>query len=289
VPGKGNPAGIVLDAEAFSAEEMQALAARTGFPDTAFVSTLGPRSFRIRYFSPRRETELCGHATIAASLALHRFGALSQDGLPCEFLISTNAGVLPIRMVRDADGEIQVVMTQLPSQFQTFDGDLSRLAAALGVAAEDLHPSLPVVYGSTGRWTLVVPTRGLNSMRRMAPEPYRFPEVLTAMPGASIHPFCLQTETPGTHMHARHFSSPGAGTLEDPVTGTASGVLGAYYRTFVEPDTAVSQPIAIEQGYEIGREGRVLVWAEPHGASFNVRIAGTACFVAQLPDRMEKS
>ena len=110
-----------------------------------------------------------------------------------------------------------------------------------------------------------------------------FPETLVDMPGASLHPFCLETVNPGVHMHARHFSSPSSGTIEDPVTGAASGVLGAYYRTFIAKDTELMQPLVVEQGCEIGRDGRVLVWAESSAGSYAVRIAGTACFVEERP------
>lgn len=41
------------------------MAARTGFPDTAFIAKTQDADFRIRYFSTRREVELCGHATRA--------------------------------------------------------------------------------------------------------------------------------------------------------------------------------------------------------------------------------
>lgn len=150
--------------------------------------------------------------------------------------------------------------------------------------ADDLHPRLPVIYGSTGRWTLVVPVRGLEVMRRMVPKPQMFAETLVGLPGASLHPFCLETESAGVQMHARHFSSPTSGTVEDPVTGTASGVLGAYYRRFIDTNVERPQPLIVEQGCEIGREGRVLVWAEKHAKdadSYAVRIAGTACFVEE--------
>lgn len=282
-PGKGNPAGIVLAADGMSDSAMQALAARTGFPDTAFVSSAADADFRIRYFNSRREVELCGHATIAAAIALHARGRLAGAALPCEFSVSTNAGILPIRIEIGGGGDRNVVMAQAPSQFKQFHGDLGRVADALGVVLNDLHPALPVIYGSTGRWTLVVPVRGLDAMRRMVPEPRMFPETLVGMPGASLHAFCLETMSAGVHMHARHFSSPSSGTIEDPVTGTASGVLGAYYRTFIEKSAELMQPLVVEQGCEIGREGRVLVWAESSAGGYAVRIAGTACFVEERP------
>lgn len=48
------------------------------------------------------------------------------------------------------------------------------------------------------------------------------------MPKASVHPFCMKTYDRDADMHARHFSSPYSGTIEDAVTGTASGVMGAF-------------------------------------------------------------
>ena len=117
-------------------------------------------------------------------------------------------------------------------------------------------------------------------MERMRPAPELFAGVLSAKPGASIHPFCLQTIDRDAHLHARHFSSPASGTLEDAVTGTASGVLGAYYRQFIDP--LQRRPFLFEQGFEVGRDGRVQVWAESEGDQYSVRIAGSACFVRNV-------
>jgi PhzF family phenazine biosynthesis protein len=124
--------------------------------------------------------------------------------------------------------------------------------------------------------------RGLAAIRKIQPVPQEFAAVLFEVPDASIHPVCFEVIDANAVMHARHFSSPSSGTLEDPVTGTASGVLGAYYREFVDRREQVVQPLIIEQGYEMGREGRVLAWANRNGVSYDVRIAGTACFVDQL-------
>jgi len=279
-PDKGNPAGIVLGADNLDDRAMQAIAAATGFNDTAFITTSQIADFRIRYFSPRKEVELCGHATIAAAIALQTRGHLACAP-PCGFSLETKAGVLPVMIDLDAEGEQLVHMSQLPSQFKAFDGDRNLLAHALGIAATDLHLTLPIMYGTTGRWTLIVPVHGLDTMWRMHPRPAVFAEVVSDMPGASIHPFCLEVLGEDVDLHARHFSSPSSGTVEDPVTGTASGVLGAYYRTFIDPEKDASQGLLIEQGYEIGREGHVRVWATRSNDRYTVRIAGTACFVEE--------
>jgi PhzF family phenazine biosynthesis protein len=177
-------------------------------------------------------------------------------------------------------GEPIVVMAQAPARFADWGGRRAELAHVLGIAPDDLDPELPVVYGSTGLWTLVVPVRGLDAIRRMKPRTAEFPAVLPEMPGVSIHPFCLETLDPAAHVHARHFSSPRSGTVEDPVTGTASGVVGAYYREHVAPDAA--SPLLVEQGQEIGRDSRVRVWTERRDGAWHVRVGGTGCFVREM-------
>jgi len=280
-PGKGNPAGIVLSAGDLDDDTMQSIAAATGLNDTAFIEASQAADFRIRYFSPRREVDLCGHATIAAAVALHAGGYLPARGAPCEFSLETKAGILPIKIDVDTAGATLVFMSQASPQFKTFDGDRNLLAHSLGIAAADLHPSLPILYGSTGRWTLIVPVCGLDAMWRMHPRPALFADVVADEPGASIHPFCTEVLGEGVDLHARHFSSPSSGTVEDPVTGTAAGVLGAYLQTFMEPQRDTSQALLIEQGYEVGREGHVRVWVARSGDRYAVRIAGVACFIEE--------
>ena len=68
----GNPAGVVLDADALSADDMHALARELNNGDTAFL--LRPdaedHDLRVRFFTPRREAAFVGHATLAAHAVL---------------------------------------------------------------------------------------------------------------------------------------------------------------------------------------------------------------------------
>lgn len=279
-PGKGNPAGIVLFPNHLDGNAMQGVATSAGFNDTAFVVPSTAADFGIRYFSPKREVDLCGHATIAAAPALH--AAKFLDGSEeIGFSLETRAGILPIKIETASEREPLVVMSQAPSRFQIFNGHRSLLMRALEISEEDIHPTLPIMYGSTGRWTLIVPMRSLSAVQRIRPHTAEFSKALIDMPDASIHPLCLEAIGSGVHMHARHFSAPSSGTIEDPVTGTASGVLGAYYQEFIarqhEP-----QPIIVEQGYEVGREGRVVVWAEKLADGYAVRIGGSAVLAGEI-------
>ncbi|MCI3920891.1 PhzF family phenazine biosynthesis isomerase [Paenibacillus sp. TRM 82003] len=270
-PNRGNPAGLVLDdGEERTEEDMQRIAEAVGFNETSFVMPSASADVRIRYFTPGHEMNLCGHATVATIFALKTRGLLGDKKA---LTIETKAGVLPIRIEEAPGGGLAVTMRQAPPEFRPFEGSVEALAASIGIAAADIDPSLPIVYGSTGIWTLLVPVVGLGACRRMRPNNQAFPEILREMPRASVHPFCLETNDPAADMHARHFSSPFSGTIEDPVTGTASGVMGAYYARYVA--NTDSAAIVVEQGHEIGRDGRVRVAA----TGDVVFMTGTAVYV----------
>src|SRR5689334_3434633 len=70
VPEGGNPAGVVLDASDYGAERMQAVAAELGYSESAFLTARDDGGFDIRFYSPLAEVAFCGHATIAAAVAL---------------------------------------------------------------------------------------------------------------------------------------------------------------------------------------------------------------------------
>lgn len=74
----GNPAGVVISETELPAQTMQSIATENGVPETAFVVPQGD-DFRIRWFAPALEVDLCGHATLASAHALRLAGRLSKD------------------------------------------------------------------------------------------------------------------------------------------------------------------------------------------------------------------
>lgn len=278
-PNKGNPAGVVLDGDYLTESEMQEIAVKVGFNETAFSLKSEVADVRIRYFTPGHEMDLCGHATMATLFALKSRGLLTDKD---DLTIETKAGILPIHIASLADGGIEITMQQAPPQFTAFNGSAEALAQSIGLDKEDIVADLPVVYGSTGAWTLIVPIKTLGAFSRMKPSTERFPSILTEMPKASIHPFCLETYDEQAHMHARHFSSPYSGTIEDAVTGTASGVMGAYYATYIDKHLEEHLNLVVEQGHEIGKDGRVRVGVCKNRGGYDIEITGNAVFVKEF-------
>src|SRR5439155_13879862 len=123
-PDGGNPAGIVLDAIGMSDAEMLAVAAELGYSETAFVTARTNGDYDVRYFSPLAEVPFCGHATIAAAVALEQSGDL---------LFHTRSGPVAIRKAAGA-----ATLTSVePSVLDLPADDLEQLLAALRWSRDD--------------------------------------------------------------------------------------------------------------------------------------------------------
>ncbi|MDF1507515.1 PhzF family phenazine biosynthesis protein [Robertmurraya sp. DFI.2.37] len=272
-PNKGNPAGVVLNGAELTEEEMQEIALKVGFNETAFPVKSQVADLRIRFFTPGHEMDLCGHATIATVYALKKKGLLGDK---IDLTIETKAGILPVTIT----GSDQfITMKQAQPKFESFNGSRKELADSIGLEESDIEDNLPIVYGSTGTWTLLLPIKKLEAFKKMHPNNKNFPSILKEMPTASVHPFCLETYDSNADMHARHFSSPYSGTIEDAVTGTASGVMGAFYATYINHHFKKSLHLIVEQGHEMEKNGRVMVHISKNNESLDVEITGNAVYV----------
>lgn len=283
-PNKGNPAGLVLNGDELSNNEMQEIAYKVGFNETAFLVKSDKADFRIRYFTPGQEMNLCGYATIAMIYALKTMNLLM---LKKHVTIETKVGILGIKIDLSEDNKVIITMKQAAPQFESFKGSKKDLVDAIGINEDDLEDDFPILYGSTGAWTLLVPVNNLEVFKTMKPNNSLFPTILNERSKASIHPFCFETYDPDADMHARHFSSPYSGTIEDAVTGTASGIMGVYFTKYKKDTCRDSLKFIVEQGHEINKDGRVLVNVSPSECGYDVEIAGNAVYVNQFEILLE--
>jgi PhzF family phenazine biosynthesis protein len=281
IPNKGNPAGIVLEADDLNEDAMQSIAKAVGFNETVFVMRSDVADYQLRFFSPGHEMNLCGHATIGSMFCLKKMGIIKNacDGITVE----TKAGILPIKFDMRND-ELFVIMKQDQPKFIPFNGSVSKLAASIGISLEDIDNTLPIVYGSTGTWTLLVPIKNEEGFSRMVPDNKLFPDILTEKPRTSVHPFAFKMIDHKVIMHARHFSSPFSGTIEDAATGTASGVMGAYYLTYLD-NTIDHFECTVEQGQEMEKDGRVYVYVSRTNSGMDVYVSGTGVSVQEMDIR----
>src|SRR5512139_1522799 len=89
-PFRGNPAGVVFSNE-LNSEEMQLIAREFNLSETAFISESNEADFNLRWFTPKVEVRLCGHATIASIHYLLQQGKIKNNS---SFTVSTLSGIL---------------------------------------------------------------------------------------------------------------------------------------------------------------------------------------------------
>lgn len=279
-PFSGNPAGVVPDARGLSDSEMQLIARELNLSETAFVLPASDKSadVTVRFFTPSTEVPICGHATIAAHFILASTGAGSATRIQ-----HTGAGPLRVETV-ETQGTYQIWMHQKPAEFSSpFDGQtVDRIVKALGIQCADLLTDYPVQVVSTGHSKIMIAVRRRACIAAMHPDAQALIDISKRVGCNGFYPWTLDRPDEGCLTHGRMFA-PAIGITEDPVTGNASGCLGAYmiqHGLLPLNDEGVAFFYA-GQGHELGRPGRVLVEGRRQhpGDPVTIRIAGEAVTV----------
>lgn len=276
-PFAGNACSVVLDAGGLSPERMLAIAREMNQSETAFVLGGSGQRFDVRYYTPGEEIPLAGHPTIATVAALADAGRLVPTGTRTEVTFVLRDGPISIAYQRPTAGLPRVVMTQRRPEFRQVL-DAAATARTFGLAPSELRADAPVQVVSTGTPQLMIPVASAEALRRARVDVPAYVALRAREGFFSVHLFVLEGATPAGRTFARHFGVPPDHT-EDPVTGSATGGMGAYlfhHRLVRERD------FVAEQGHWLGRPGTVDVHLE--GTPEDVRsvsIAGTAVVVVR--------
>ncbi len=263
--GGGNPCPVVFGAEAWSSEQMQAIAASFG-EETGFVlAPVAGGDIRLRYFVPRHEMEMCVHATVAAVVVAGRAG-----GLPAPTaVVETPLG--PRQVAWDASaGSATVEM--FTAHFGTPVSETDELLRALGTSPEQLANDLgPVQSVSVARPKLMVPLREGEAVDALEPDFEHLWELCERLGVTGIYPF--STNADEADANARQFPLR-AGYDEDAATGVAAGALGAYLTRHTSRSNGWRR-WTIAQGRAMGRPSRIQTEVlVSDGALTDVRVGG---------------
>ncbi|MBR5640350.1 MAG: PhzF family phenazine biosynthesis protein [Muribaculaceae bacterium] len=214
-PFGGNPAGVVMVDSYFPSEKfMQQVAAEFRYSETAFVRRDGENEFTVRYFTPRGEVDLCGHATVATFGTLYKLGII-DDGTMC--INHTLAGNLQVRV-----GD-KVMMEMAEPQIIDVKVDVERLHSIMGVKCP--HNDLPVMVVSTGLTDIMMPVSNVDELNSLVPNMEALAQFNDELNVTGVHAFALSDN--GFTAHVRNFA-PLYGIPEESATGTANGALTHY-------------------------------------------------------------
>lgn len=276
---KGNPAGVVLNADGLSDEDMLCIARELNNSETAFIlSPDGPdHEVRIRYFTPKAEVPICGHATIAA----HYVRAIVRGLGSTTVIHKIGIGILPVEIIKH-DDEYSVIMTQSKVVFsEPFrDIDKEQIIKALGLSKNELDIRCPLQTVSTGNSKVMIGVKSRDVLNSLIPDTQALIQISKGINCNGYFVFTLDSQLEGVLTHGRMFA-PAIGISEDPVTGNAHAPLGPYLikHGLVKPSGDMFT-FKGEQGYSLGRSGIVDVFVSLNeGEVEEVRIGGDAVIV----------
>jgi PhzF family phenazine biosynthesis protein len=246
-PDGGNPAGIWIGDAHPSHAEMQRIATEVAYPETIFVAPAGGFERKARYFSPTKEMDFCGHATIATGVL---FGSMAGAG---EYRVSTKVGIVPLS-VREQGGRWQAALTSVTPKHEKAPPQLLReVLAALRWREDELDPAIGPARIFAGNWHLLIAAR---TAARLAALDYDFERMKALMLADNLATLQLVWRERPDLYHARDPFASG-GIVEDPATGSGAAALGGFLR-----DAGLLQApasIVILQGETLGRPSRLEV------------------------------
>ncbi|VEJ36123.1 Uncharacterized isomerase yddE [Aedoeadaptatus ivorii] len=202
----GNPAAVVfLDAPLDDAT-MLSIAKENNLSETAFVKKEGD-GYRLRWFTPKEEIDLCGHATLATAYALFRF-----EDAESPLAFQTLSGTLTVRREED------LYAMDFPAYDLKEVPVTDAMEAAIGIRPEAAYMDrdLVMVFDADADLESIAPKE----------------EDLLALDGLLQH-----VTKPGTeHDCISRSFAPKVGIYEDPVCGSGHCHISVYWKERLEKE-----------------------------------------------------
>ncbi len=242
-PFCGNPAAVcLLDKRQLEVDQMLAIAQELRLSETAFVHEV--RGSRIiRYFSPRQEIPLCGHATLAAAKTyFHKY--------PEDKSVSFTT-LQPEILKVDRSGDL--LGMRLPSNsLQAYDPP-SAMMSALGIdsmIAAGYNPNLKII-------SIHIPD--VFMLRNLKPD---FHKLITSE--KAVNGIVVSADSDDYDFEYRYFW-PWSGTEEDPATGGVHTFLAGYWRDRLDKDVLHAFQCSERGGHmkiQVTENYEIIIWAK---------------------------
>ena len=216
---EGNPAAVVPLESWLPDDLMQRLAAENNLAETAFFVKTAPGRYDLRWFTPYREVDLCGHATLASAWTLFNFVDPSLDRVA----FKTRSGELVV--TRGPEGRNVMSLPSASSEaFQPPAGFAEALAASLEAPAP--KELLISAKGGAGAKALLAVWESPDAIRALKPGA-ELKDVLQRVGAGSLLATSRGDGKP--YDFVSRFFAPHFGVPEDPVTGSMHCALTPFW------------------------------------------------------------
>jgi len=241
----GNPAAVCILQNWLPDNLMQKIATENAVAETAFVIAQD-RNYKIRWFTPEIEMDLCGHATLAAAHVLARHLAPSQS----ELKFSSNSGVLTVTVHEN------LISLNFPSR----KPEPSNLPKEIS----DAFSIQPIAVLKSRDYVLVFDDE--NTIRNTTPNQSVLDQI-------NLDPGGVVITSRGTSVDfVSRFFTPQASIFEDPVTGSAhcslvpywSGQLGKKTMNALQLSPRVGKLICENLGERVLISGEAVTYKNGH-------------------------
>lgn len=213
---KGNPAAVCLLEKDLEPPIMQAIATEIGFSETAFVHKISDGKYTIRFFTPKQEIPLCGHATLASSKILF-------DSSHLEEITFINCENIALHIAKAGN---QIVM-----QFPVYDTEPITVPQTL-LNALGIDQTIDTRYSAKNKIILLL----ISDSDKLAQLQPNFVDLIHSYQGINGVLVTAWSKDPDFDFQYRYFW-PWAGTNEDPVTGGVQTFLTKYWAEKLEKNT----------------------------------------------------
>lgn len=229
----GNPAGVVLNADGYSEQQMMSIANKVGLSETAFVSSSQTEGLKLDFFTPNRRIAHCGHATIAA------FSYLAETGVVGEGETSKETIDGPRKVVIK---EGAAYMEQLaPSYSDARDWHQcgvteNEVLEALNLSPSQLAKEMPVTLVNTGNSFVIIAVDSVNTLASIVPDFAKITAISDKLDLIGVYVFTI--DTPQQVDATTRMFAPRFAIEEESATGMAAGPLACYLYDVVKMNKA---------------------------------------------------
>ena len=205
---KGNPAAVCFTDSDLDNVTMQNIATEIGFSETAFVKNTGDHVYGIRFFTPKKEIALCGHATLAASKIIFD---------------TTDLATISFINYEQVELKIHKKNEKIVMSFPVYETEAIEVPVTL-LHALGINEILNARFSPNNK-IILLEIESADMLSGLQPD---FAALVSSYQGINGVLVTAKSGNPDFEFYYRYFW-PWAGTNEDPVTGGVQTFLTKYW------------------------------------------------------------
>lgn len=261
--GGGNKAAVVFDDLGMSERQMQEVAKKNNFSETAFIDirNSGANKFVIRYFTPTDEVDICGHAALASFHVLKELGYLKATTV----YHLTKAGELKVLIEKD------LILIEMKKPELVMELSKESVMEIVNISEAEIIPNnngiIEVV--TTGLSDIILEVTGIEALKNMNVIKDKMIDLCKEYNLVGMHVVSRETIEPDSDYCCRNFA-PAVGIDEESATGTSNASWFYYLIRNSSNSINYDKTYKVEQGYFMYSPSNIYMKADKETGSIFV-------------------